>query len=129
LTKSRVSFTSNNRFDPYFQAAHDVLLALVPAGQDAFDTALKSSLENISDARRDSGRKVGARVANRTLAWRSNDGFADANLQPPAFLPPLLPATMLFSRAGRTDVSGPLLSHLGRRTALNLPLGPPPQKN
>ena len=90
------------------QAAHDVLVVLVPAGQTTFDTALNARLANISPGRRASGVTVGKKVAAEILAWRQNDGFAGANPQPPAFLASTLPGIW------RPTASGPAqFSRLG----------------
>lgn len=90
------------------QAAHDVLVVLIPAGQPTFDTALAARLENISPGRRASGVAVGKKVAAEILAWRQNDGFAAANPQPPAFLLSTLPGIW------RPTASGPAqFSRLG----------------
>ena len=83
------------------QAAHDVLVVLIPAGQTTFDTALGTRLANISPGRRASGVAVGKKVAAEILAWRQNDGFAGANPQPPAFLASTLPGIW------RPTASGP----------------------
>lgn len=83
------------------QAAHDVLVVLVPAGQTTFDTALAARLANISPGRRASGVTVGKKVAAEILAWRQNDGFAGANPQPPPFLASTLPGIW------RPTASGP----------------------
>jgi hypothetical protein len=99
----------NGKYDPFFaklstpiphgasataaaaQAAHDVLVALVPVNQAALDAALATSLEGIPPGQRGLGRQVGRRVAAKILAWRLNDGFDAANPQPPAFLASTLP--------------------------------------
>ena len=73
------------------QAAHDVLVALVPANQVALDAALESSLGKIPPGQRWGGVKVGKAVAAKVLKWRENDGFALANPQPPDFLASVLP--------------------------------------
>jgi hypothetical protein len=83
------------------QAAHDVLVALIPTGQSAFDTALANRLATIPPGLRSLGIKVGAKVATAVLDWRANDGFAGANPQPPAFLPSTLPGVW------RPTASGP----------------------
>ena len=96
------------------QAAHDVLVVLIPAGMTTFDTALGARLANISPGRRASGVSVGKRAAAEILAWRQNDGFAAANPQPPPFLPSTLPGiwrpTALgpaqFSRLGDVEPFG-----------------------
>jgi hypothetical protein len=82
------------------QAAHDVLVALIPANQAAFDTALVSSLDDIPQGQRAGGKKVGKRVAQQVLEWRQNDGFATANPQPPEGLPSLLPGVWRQTASG-----------------------------
>lgn len=90
------------------QAARDVLVVLIPAGQTTFDTALGARLANISPGRRASGVYVGKKVAAEILAWRQNDGFAGANPQPPTFLASTL------SGIWRPTASGPAqFSRLG----------------
>ena len=73
------------------QAAHDVLVALVPANQAALDAALEDTLDRIPPGRKWTGIRIGRRAAARVLEWRANDGFALANPQPPDFLPSTLP--------------------------------------
>jgi hypothetical protein len=90
------------------QAAHDVLVVLIPAAQMTFDAALAARLANISPGRRASGVSVGRRVAAEILAWRQTDGFAAANPQPPSFLASTLPGIW------RPTASGPAqFSRLG----------------
>src|SRR5712671_198538 len=56
-------------------AAHEVLVALYPAFQVAFDTALQQSLSQIPDGNdKVEGIRIGQTVADRILAVRSNDG-------------------------------------------------------
>ena len=83
------------------QAAHDVLVALIPAGQVAFDSALENRLATIPPGLRAQGVKVGMKVAAAVLDWRASDGSAAANPQPPAFLPSTLPGIW------RPTASGP----------------------
>ena len=73
------------------QAAHDVLVALVPAGKITFDTALQTRLAALPAEGRQPGVAVGKKVAAAVLAWRQNDGSATANPQPPSLLPSVLP--------------------------------------
>ncbi len=87
------------------QAAHDVLVALVPANQVALDAALKTSLTGIPQGQRWLGRQVGRRVAAKIVAWRLNDGFANANPQPPAFLPSTLPGIWRPAASGPAQFS------------------------
>ncbi len=71
------------------QAAHDVLVALIPgASQKAmFDAALNARLATLPPGRADQGVVVGRTVANRTLKWRANDGIFGPPI--PYGLPPL----------------------------------------
>lgn len=70
------------------QAAHDVLVALIPAGQGDFDIALQNRLARIQWWRAAQGVAVGKTVAQAVLDWRAGDGFGQPN---PAYLPPALP--------------------------------------
>src|SRR5687767_12428071 len=57
-------------------AAHDVLVALVPAKDADFDAALAASLAAIPDGRaEDAGVALGRTVAAAMLAHRQDDGF------------------------------------------------------
>jgi len=58
------------------QAAHDVLVALLPSQRAAFDAALESSLAGLPDQARVDGSAVGAEVARATLELRSGDGWS-----------------------------------------------------
>jgi hypothetical protein len=110
------------------QAAHDVLVSLIPASKAVFDTALQSQLESIPPGPRWQGIFVGKIVAKRVLDWRQNDGSATANPQPPAFLASVLPGIWRptasgpaqFSDFGSADPFGVLT------TTQFLPV-PPPQ--
>ena len=82
------------------QAAHDVLAVLNPAGLASFDTALENRLATIPPGPRRLGVFVGKKAAAAILAWRQNDGFADANPQPPAFLASTLPGIWQQTTAG-----------------------------
>jgi hypothetical protein len=83
------------------QAARDVLVALIPANQATFDSALATSLANIPSGQRMNGSKIGKKVAQKVLEWRQNDGFSSANPQPADFLASTLPGIW------RQTVSGP----------------------
>jgi len=69
------------------QAAHDVLVALLPAGTAGFDAALAARLATIHPSRAQLGAKVGSEVAKKILEWRATDGWAT----PQTFTPPALP--------------------------------------
>jgi hypothetical protein len=58
------------------QAAHDVLVALLPAGTAGFDAALATRLATIHPVRAQLGSQVGSEVAKKILEWRANDGWA-----------------------------------------------------
>ena len=74
------------------QAAHDVLVFLIPAQAAVFDSALEARLLGIPPGPRGLGVHVGQKVAAAVLSWRSADGFANANPQPPPlFLTSTLP--------------------------------------
>ena len=86
-------------------AAHDVLVGLMPASQQAtLDAALTSSLAKVPDGRaEDAGVAFGKLVAEQMLAARANDGSTnvvtyvpgtgpdDWQPTPPAFAPAALP--------------------------------------
>lgn len=57
------------------QAAHDVLVALIPAQKPAFDAALNARLATLPPGRAAQGVVIGKAVATRTLKWRANDGI------------------------------------------------------
>jgi len=69
------------------QAARDVLVVLLPAGQASFDTALANRLAMINPMRAQLGAQVGKEVAKKIIEWRANDGWAT----PQTFTPPPLP--------------------------------------
>lgn len=83
------------------QAAHDVLVALVPASTATFDAALQSTFASLPPWRRGLGAAVGRDVAAAVLSWRKTDGSATANPQPPLIAPSTLPGIW------RQTVSGP----------------------
>jgi hypothetical protein len=87
------------------QAAHDVLVFLVPGATDALDDALAQTLAPIPPGRRSTGVQVGKKVAAEVIAWRQGDGFADANPQPPAFLPSTLPGIWQQTASGPAQFS------------------------
>jgi hypothetical protein len=68
------------------QAAHDVLLALIPTGQSTFDAALAARLATIPPGQRANGVALGREVASAILASRANDGWGAA--EPGYSLPP-----------------------------------------
>jgi hypothetical protein len=70
------------------QAAHDVLVTLIPAAQTAFDAALAARLAGIPPGRATLGVLVGRKAAHEILAWRAGDG---SSLPSPSYVLPLLP--------------------------------------
>lgn len=69
------------------QAAHDILVALIPTSQSIFDAALANQIADIPPGTARLGSGVGAKVARRILAWRADDGWA--TMGPLYELPPL----------------------------------------
>lgn len=69
------------------QAAHDVLVALLPASKATYDAALEARLAPIHKGRARLGTDLGKEVARQILQWRANDGWS----QPQTFTPPQLP--------------------------------------
>ena len=68
------------------QAAHDVLVALLPASQTAYDAALAARLARFSPGMRMLSAAAGSAVAREILDWRANDGWGAS--PPPYTLPP-----------------------------------------
>lgn len=87
------------------QAAHDVLVFLVPAATSALDAALAETLAPIPSGRMATGVQVGKKVAAEVIAWRQADGFADANPQPPASLASVLPGIWQQTASGPATFS------------------------
>ncbi|HWI86433.1 MAG TPA: PEPxxWA-CTERM sorting domain-containing protein [Sphingomonas sp.] len=70
------------------QAAHDVLIAVNPSQAAAYNTALVSSLAQVSDgAAKSAGVATGAAYASAMVAARSNDGSATVVAYVPGTLP------------------------------------------
>jgi hypothetical protein len=69
------------------QAAHDVLVAMLPAQTSAFDALLATHLSKVPQPCAEWGAQVGRQVARRILEWRATDGWAT----PQTFSPPALP--------------------------------------
>ncbi len=69
------------------QAAHDVLVALLPASKATYDAALEARLAPIQKGRAKLGTDLGKEVARQILQWRTNDGWET----PQSFNPPPLP--------------------------------------
>jgi hypothetical protein len=83
------------------QAAHDVLVGLIPAAQPTFDTLLQNRLQKIETWRAVQGAAVGRKVALAILDWRTADGSEAPNLP---YLPPPLPG--LWQPAAPGQVAG-----------------------
>jgi hypothetical protein len=58
------------------QAAHDVLVALIPASAGQYHSLLQSRLAALPPGRAAQGVAIGKAVAANILAWRNNDGSA-----------------------------------------------------
>jgi hypothetical protein len=89
------------------QAAHDVLVALIPApsAQEAFAAALQSRLASLPPGRAYAGVRIGKRAASEILAWRADDGSATPAA---AWSLPVLPGLWQ-----PTSASGAQLSNFG----------------
>jgi hypothetical protein len=85
------------------QAAHDVLVALVPASAAQYDALLQSRLATVPPGRAQQGVAVGKAVAANILAWRENDGSAGPTS---AYVLPVVPGMWqsLGPPAGLTQV-------------------------
>lgn len=83
------------------QAAHDILVALQPAGTAAYDAALAERLADIQPLRAQMGSQVGREVAKKILEWRANDGWATPQTFTPAPMPGVWrPTPPAFAAAG-----------------------------
>jgi hypothetical protein len=69
------------------QAAHDVLVALLPANAAVYDALLAEHLQGIPAGLAAQGRTVGRAAAQKILEWRLNDG---ATAVGPAYKPPAI---------------------------------------
>jgi hypothetical protein len=69
------------------QAAHDVLVVLLPANAAAYDALLAEHLQGIEPGLAAQGRVVGKAAAQKILEWRLTDGFTAVG---PAFKPPAI---------------------------------------
>ena len=85
-------------------AAHDVLVAMVPAQKAAFDAALAGSLAKIAEgrAKRD-GLGAGRAVAQAVIAWRAADGIDSRPIAPALFV---MKSAAQFSPAGCPALPG-----------------------
>jgi hypothetical protein len=83
------------------QAAHDVLVALLPAGTATFDSALATRLAAIDPTRAQLGVQVGKDVAKKILEWRSTDGWSVPQTFTPVPVPGVWrPTPPAFAAAG-----------------------------
>jgi hypothetical protein len=83
------------------QAAHDILVALQPAGTASYDAALAERLADIQPVRAQLGTHVGREVARKVLEWRSTDGWNLPQTFTPAALPGVWrPTPPAFAAAG-----------------------------
>jgi hypothetical protein len=73
------------------KAARDVLTALYPAQQTAFDALLASQLEHLPQGHVQQGVEVGAKVAAAVLAWREHDGWPATITPDPTYVLPAFP--------------------------------------
>jgi hypothetical protein len=80
------------------QAAHDVLVSLIPTAQTAFDTLLQNRLAKITSWRAAQGVLVGKRVASAIIDWRTADGFEQPNIP---YAPPALAGAWQPTAAGQ----------------------------
>lgn len=71
------------------QAAHDVLVALLPASSAIYDETLARHLGRRPSAFVKRGAAIGAQVAKEVLTWRQNDGWVVSPF--PAYSEPPLP--------------------------------------
>jgi hypothetical protein len=69
------------------QAAHDVLVALLPAHTATYDAALNARIAGINPLRATHGSSIGREVARQIVEWRATDGWAT----PQTFTPPAVP--------------------------------------
>ena len=109
------------------QAAHDVLVALLPSQRAAFDALLAASMADLAEQAARDGAAVGAAVAKATLELRTGDGwerpvkaFAVPSL--PGYWKPTPPANLNATFTHYPDVTGFIVPD-GRRF---LTEGPPP---
>src|SRR5262245_6433160 len=73
------------------QAGRDVLTALFPAQQAAFDNLLAAQLADIPTGRARQGMAIGRQVAQAILAWRTGDGWPAQITPDPAYVLPNFP--------------------------------------
>jgi hypothetical protein len=70
------------------QAARDILTALIPTSQSAYDAALAATLAKIPKGQAGQGIRVGQKAAAEILRWRQADGW---DAPPPPYVLPTFP--------------------------------------
>lgn len=108
------------------QAAHDILVALIPAATPTFDALLAQRLSTISSRQAAPGIAVGKKVAKEILKWRTNDGFAEPNIP---YLPPPIPGLWQPTAPGQVAgfVQFQFTDPFGLLTPTQFLPAPPPQ--
>jgi hypothetical protein len=96
------------------QAAHDVLVALIPGAQATFDSALAARLSRLQPWRAHFGTALGRKVALRILAWRNNDG----STAPPPYVLPAIAGLWQPTPPSMAAAQG---THFGEMTPFALP--------
>ena len=88
------------------QAAHDIMVALQPAGTATYDAALAGRRADIHPYRAQLGTQVGREVAKQILEWRSTDGWNLPQTFTPAAVPGVWrPTPPTFARRASRDRS------------------------
>ena len=108
------------------QAAHDVLVALMPSLTATYDAALAANLSRTDSASAAAGSAVGAAAARAILTARANDGWnrpSAAYILPalPGYWQPTPPANAVAGFVNYQDVQGFILA-----SARSLLVEPPP---
>jgi hypothetical protein len=110
------------------QAAHDVLVALIPEAQGTFGAALQNRLAKIPSWRAGPGVVIGKKVAQAVIDWRTGDGSEQPNIP---YIPPALPG--LWQPTPPTQIAGAVhFAHVepfGLLTATQYLPDPPPLLN
>ncbi len=90
------------------QAAHDVLVHLIPASADTFKAELEADLKGIAPGPKSMGVAVGKKVAAWVIAQRANDGSDQPTSHPnPALIAPsTLPGIWQQTLSGTAAYSG-----------------------
>jgi hypothetical protein len=110
------------------QAAHDILVSLIPASKPAYDAALASQLSTINPWRAAQGIAVGKKVAKAILLWRTGDG---AELPNPPYVPPAFPGLWQPTAPGQVAAAVHFgdIEPFGLLTSTQYLPGPPPPLN